>query len=451
MQHPFIPRGEGEEETMLEAIGVSSFEKLLAPIPAHLRLGRLLDLPAPQSEYQIARQFETLAALNDVPSRFTSFLGAGSYDHFVPAAVDHLSFRSEFYTAYTPYQAEVGQGTLTTIFEFQSMLAELTGMDLANASLYDGASALAEAALLAASVSGKSKVVVAGPLHPNYLQVLATYCRGQGIEVVTEPSPDGTINRGWVRDALPGAAAVVAQSPNFFGIVEDLSGVFADARTLGVKAIQVFLPHALVLYKTPADMGADLAVAEGLSLGSPPSFGGPALGLFTSRLEFARHIPGRLVGETVDRNGKRAFVMTLRTREQDIRREKATSNICTNQALLALRATIYMSLLGPQGLRDVAEQCLEKAHYLAGRLTSSKGFVLPYKGPFFQEFVVQTPRPAWEMIAQARVRGVLPGVDLARFPGLQAGNNRLLVCVSEKHTREDLDRLVEVMEEAARA
>jgi len=435
---------------MLETIGASSFEKLLAPVPMHLRLQRLLDLGEPQSEYQIARQFEALAALNDVPGKFTSFLGAGSYDHFVPAAVDHLSFRSEFYTAYTPYQAEVGQGTLTTIFEFQSMLAELTGMDLANASLYDGASALAEAGLLAASVTGKSKIVVAGPLHPNYAQVLSTYCRGQGIEVVADPSPDGTINRGWVRDALPGAAAVVAQSPNFFGIVEDLSGVFADARAQDAKAIQVFLPHALPLYKTPADMGADLAVSEGLSLGSPPSFGGPALGLFTSRLEFVRHIPGRLVGETVDRNGKRAFVMTLRTREQDIRREKATSNICTNQALLALRATIYMSLLGPQGMREVAEQCLEKAHYLAAHLSSRKGFRLPYKGPFFQEFVVETPRPAWEVIAQARLKNVLPGVDLTRFPELQAGTNRLLVCVTEKHTRADLDHLVEVLEGAAR-
>jgi len=450
VQHPFIPRGEGEEAQMLEAIGVSSFETLLAPIPQHVRLGRWLDLPEPQSEYQIARQFEALAALNDVPSRFTSFLGAGAYDHFVPAAVDHLSFRSEFYTAYTPYQAEVGQGTLTTIFEFQSMLAELTGMDLANASLYDGASALAEAALLAASVTGKSKIVVAGPLHPNYLQVLETYCRGQGIEVLCDPSADGVINRGWVRDSLPGAAAVVAQSPNFFGLVEDVSGVFADARSQDAKAIQVFLPHALPLYKTPADMGADLAVGEGLALGSPPSFGGPALGLFTTKLEYARHIPGRLVGETVDRNGKRAFVMTLRTREQDIRREKATSNICTNQALLALRATIYMSMLGPQGMRDVAEQCLEKAHYLAERLASVKGFALPYKGTFFQEFVVQTPRPAWEMIAEARARGVLPGVDLARFPGLQTGTNRMLVCVTEKHTRADLDGLVEVMREAVR-
>jgi glycine cleavage system P protein (glycine dehydrogenase) subunit 1 len=434
---------------MLETIGVSSFDKLLAPIPSHLRLQRLLNLPEPQSEYQIARDFEALAAKNDVPGRVLSFLGGGSYDHFVPAAVDHLSFRSEFYTAYTPYQAEVGQGTLTTIFEFQSMMTELTGMDLANASMYDGASALAEAALLAASVSGRSKIVIAGPLHPNYAQVLSTYCRGQEIEVVADPAPEGVIDRGWVRDALSGAAAVIAQSPNFYGIVEDLAGVFADARAAGAKAIHVFVPHALALYKTPGELGADLAVAEGLALGSPPSFGGPALGVFTSRQEYARHIPGRLVGETVDRNGKRAFVMTLRTREQDIRREKATSNICTNQALLALRATIYVALLGPQGLREVAEHCVEKAHYLADRLTGKNGFRLPFRGAYFQEFVLESQRPAWELIARARLRGVLPGIDLSRF-SRTAPPNRLLICVSEKHTRADLDHLVLVLEEAAR-
>ena len=450
MRFPSIPRGEGEEEAMLAAIGVASFEELLAPVPEKVRLKNLLDLPAPQSEYEVARAFEALAGRNDAGRGVLSFLGAGSYDHFVPAAVDHLSFRSEFYTAYTPYQAEVGQGTLTTIFEFQSMMAGLTGMDLTNASLYDGATALAEAALLAASVTGRSRIVTAGPLHPHAIEVLRTYCRGQNIEVVTDPAPDGVADRGWVRDVLGGAAAVVAQSPNFLGVVEDLGDLFAEARGAGAKAIQFFQPHALALYRTPGEMGADLAVGEGISLGTPPSFGGPALGLFTARLEFARHIPGRLVGETVDRNGRRAFVMTLRTREQDIRREKATSNICTNQALLALRATIYLSLLGPRGLREVAEHCLEKAHYLADSLGKVKGFRLPFARPFFREFVLECPRPASEMIARAREAGVLPGVDLGRFPGTQASSHRLLVCASEKHTRADLDRLVRVLEEAAR-
>jgi glycine dehydrogenase subunit 1 len=451
VKFPSIPRGDGEEERMLAAMGAACYEALLSPVPETLRLPGLLDLPAPRSEYEIAREFEALAARNEVPGRVLAFLGAGSYDHFVPAAIDHLAFRSEFYTAYTPYQAEVGQGTLTAIFEFQSMVAELTGLDLANASLYDGATALAEAALLSASMTGRSRIAVAGPLHPHYEEVLRTYCRGQGIEVTTDPAPLGTVDRGRLRDALGGAAALVAQCPNFFGIVEDLTDLFAEARAAGAKAIQVFQPHALALYRTPGEMGADLAVGEGLSLGTPPAFGGPALGLFTARMDFARHIPGRLVGETVDRRGRRAYVMTLRTREQDIRRAKATSNICTNQGLLALRATIYLSLLGPEGLREVAEQCLEKSHYLADALGSKPGFRLPFTAPFFQEFVVECPRPAAEMVAGARASGVIPGVDLARFPGAPAASrNRLLVCVSEKHTRADLDRLVQALEEAAR-
>jgi glycine dehydrogenase subunit 1 len=449
VRFPTIPRGDGEEARMLSAIGAESFDELIAPIPERLRLRRPLDLPGPWSEYEIARHLDALAGKNEHGGRMLAFLGGGSYDHFVPAAVDHVSFRSEFYTAYTPYQAEVGQGTLTTIFEFQSMMASLTGMDLANASLYDGATALAEAALLAASIGKGNRVVTAGPLHPNYLAVLRTYCAGQGIEVAVDPAPDGVIDRGWLRDALPGAAAVVAQSPNFFGSVEDLAPVFEEARGAGAKGIQVFLPHALPLYRTPGEMGADIAVGEGVSLGTPPSFGGPALGLFTARKEFVRHVPGRLIGETVDRNGKRAFVMTLRTREQDIRREKATSNICTNQGLLALRATIYMSLLGPQGMRETAEQCLERAHYAADRLAALPGYRLPYAAPFFHEFLLEGPLPAATLVGRARRLGVIPGIPLSRFDGA-VSERGLLVCVTEKHTREDIDRLVEAMEEAGR-
>jgi glycine dehydrogenase subunit 1 len=437
---------------MLEAIGAARFEDLLEPVPAAFRLNRVLDVPGPRSEYAIARTLEALAAGNAHGGNTLSFLGAGSYDHFVPAAVDHLSFRSEFYTAYTPYQAEVGQGTLTTIFEFQTMMTELTGMDLANASLYDGASALAEAALLAAAATGRDRIAVAGPLHPNYRRVLATLCHGQGIAVVSDPSPGGVIDRAWLRDHLGGAAAVVVQSPNFFGLVEDATDLFAAAREGGAKAIHVFEPHALPLTLTPGDMGADLAVGEGLSLGTPPSFGGPALGLFTAREEFMRKVPGRLIGETRDRNGKRAFVMTLRTREQDIRRERATSNICTNQGLLALRATIYLSLMGPHGLREVAEQCLHKARYAAERIRRLRGFRLPYEGTFFHEFVVACPREADAVVEAARVRGVLPGVSLAPY-GSGFGRDmtrQLLVCVTEKHTKADIDALAAVLEEAGR-
>ena len=452
MRFPYIPRGDGEEKRVLEAIGVSSFEDLIAPVPDHLRLKGELDIAGPMSEYEIERTLENLAAKNLHPGNTRVFLGGGSYDHFVPAAVDHVSYRSEFYTAYTPYQAEVGQGTLTTIFEFQTMMAGLTGMDLANASLYDGASALAEAALLAVGVTGRKRIVVAGPLHPHYLAVLRTFCQGQDIQVFHDPSPEGVIDGAWVRDSLSEAAALVAQSPNFFGVVEDLTPVFEEARAKGARCIQVFEPHALAIYKTPEEMGADLAVGEGLSLGTPPLFGGPALGLFAARQEFVRRVPGRLVGETLDRNGKRVFVMTLRTREQDIRRERATSNICTNQALLALRATLYMSMLGPQGMVEVAQQCLDRAHYAAEKIQSLAGYRLAYNTPFFHEFVLECPRPAADVIDHGQNAGVLPGIPLARYSTTWSKDftSQLLVCVTEKHTKEDLDALVQVLQEAGR-
>lgn len=449
MSFPYIPRGDGEEEAMLAAIGVSSFADLLRPVPEGLRLESLLNLPEPRSESEVVREMEDLSARNAAGPGYRSFLGAGSYDHTVSAAVDHLSFRSEFYTAYTPYQPEVGQGTLTAIFEFQTMLSELTGMDLANASLYDGATALAEAALLAATLAKKPRIVVAGPLHPNYLQVLRTFASGLDIAVEADPAPDGRIDRAWLRRALSvPAAAVVASSPNFLGVVEDLAPVFAEGREQGAMGIMVFQPHALALYRTPGELGADLAVGEGMALGTPPSLGGPALGLFTAKLEYARYAPGRLIGETIDRNGKRCYVMTLQTREQHIRRAKATSNICTNQGLLALRATIAMALLGPKGMRELAEQCLEKAHYLAERIAALPGFRLPVEGPFFREFTVECPVPAAEVAAMAAGRRILPGVDLGRFD--PAWNRRLLVAVTEKHTRADLDALVDALAACAK-
>ncbi len=439
---------------MLRAAGAASFEELLAPVPERVRLQGRLNLPGPKSEFEVARRLEAMAARNGHSGVRRVFLGAGAYDHLVPAAVDHLSFRSEFYTAYTPYQPEVSQGTLAVIFEFQTMMAELTGMDLANASLYDGATALAEAALLAVAVTGRKRVLVAGPLHPHYVQVLRTLCAGQGIEIALDPAPDGVADRGWLRDGLAaGPAAVVAQCPNFLGIVEDLTDVFDLARAAEARSIAVFEPHALALYKTPGAMGADLAVGEGLSLGTPPQFGGPALGIFTARREFVRYLPGRLIGETLDRDGKRAYVMTLQTREQHIRREKATSNICTNQGLLALRATIYLSLMGPAGMRETAEQCLERAHYAAGRLAALPGFRLRHQAPFFHEFALECPRPAREIVRGCLERGIVPGANLGRFAGLgpEGSDRLLLVCATEKHSREDLDALTDAVKEAAGA
>jgi glycine dehydrogenase subunit 1 len=442
---------------MLRAIGVSSFDELLTPVPQKLRLREPLGLPAPKSEFEIARLLDGLAARNGHGGNRRSFLGAGVYDHFVPAAVDHLCFRSEFYTAYTPYQPEVSQGTLAVIFEFQTLISELTGMDIANASLYDGATALAEAALLAASSTGRKRILVAGPVHPHYLQTLCTFCQGQDIEVCADPAARGTIDRAWLAASLSmEAAAVVVQTPNFYGIVEDATEAFAMAHSAGARAIAVFEPHALPIYKTPGAMDADLAVGEGMSLGTPPSFGGPALGIFTAKKEFARNVPGRLIGETVDRDGLRAFVMTLQTREQHIRREKATSNICTNQGLLALRAAIYLSLLGPQGMRETAEHCLERAHYAAERLSALPGFKLPFDGPFFHEFVLECPRPARDIVRGALDHGVLAGVDLGALPEALPGtrpekaDRLLLVCATEKHTREDLDALVAAVKEAGR-
>ncbi len=434
---------------MLDAIGVSSFEELLAPVPETFRLTGPLELYGPRSEYEIARWMGELAARNRHGGSTRSFLGGGSYDHMVPAAIDHVSFRSEFYTAYTPYQPEVAQATLTAIYEFQTMMSELTGMDLANASLYDGGSALAEAALLATAVSKRKRVVVAGPLNPGYREVLETFSREQGIEVVCDPCPDGVIDRDWVTGQLAvETGALVLQVPNFFGIVEDVAPVFDAARASGAVCVQVFEPHALALYRSPGSVGADIAVAEGLSLGSSPSFGGPALGLFACNQRFVRYVPGRLVGETVDRNGKRAYVLTLQTREQHIRREKATSNICTNQGLLALRATLYLSLMGPEGMREAAQQCLERSHYIAQRLGDLEGFSLPFgRHHAFHEFVLECPIPAAEVIRRCLDHGVVPGIDMARYPKVwgDAQERWLLVCATEKNLRPDLDALVDAV------
>ena len=436
---------------MLRTIGVKSFEELLTPMPEAFRLARPLDIPGPESEYEIARWMESLAARNRHGGNTRVFLGAGSYDHIIPAAVDHLSFRSEFYTCYTPYQPEVAQATLAAIFEFQTMMSELTGMDLANASLYDGASAVAEAALLSASVTGRSRIVVAGPMHPNYVQVLETFAHGQNIEVILEPGHTGGLDEAALLPHIDErTAAVIVQTPNFFGGVDDPRTVFAAARAAGAHSICVFEPHALALLATPGELGADIAVGEGLSLGTPPSVGGPALGLFACKQEFVRYLPGRLVGETVDRDGKQAFVLTRQTREQHIRREKATSNICTNQGLLALRATIYMALLGPDGMTEVARQCMERAHYAAERLTALDGFRLHNPGPFFHEFVLECPVPAGELAHRCLADGVIPGLDLGRFPERWGPKqkNLLHVCVTEKNLREDIDALAASMKRA---
>jgi glycine dehydrogenase subunit 1 len=423
---------------MLASLGCDRFEELLRDLPADVRLMQPLPLDRPRSEVEQRRLLTELAEQNDASGHPPSFLGGGMYDHYVPAIVPRLIGRSEFMTAYTPYQPEVAQGTLTSIFEFQSMIAELTGMDVANASLYDGGSALAEACLVARAQTRRSRVVVAGAIHPNYAQVLRTIV---GTEEITElPTQNGLVDPAEVGAAMgDDVAAVIVAYPNFFGVVDDAIPEIVEiahaARALVVASVD---PIALALLTPPGQWGADLCVGEGQSLGVPASFGGPALGFFASTQKLVRRMPGRLAGETEDTEGRRGFVLTLQTREQHIRREKATSNICTNQGLIALAATVHLAALGKQGLIEVAELCFHKTHYAARRARELAGLELAYQAPFFREFVLALPIPAAEVCRYGRRQGIQVGVDLGRFA--PAWSNHLLVAVTEKRSRDEIDR-----------
>lgn len=433
---------------MLGVIGVDSVDQLFDQIPAELRLNRPLELPSPLTEVELESLLRQRAAECVGASGRTCFLGGGIYDHFVPAAVDAIAGRSEFYTAYTPYQAEASQGSLQAFFEYQTLICELTGMDVSNASLYEGATSVVEAVLMAMRVTQRrGKIVVLGSLHPEYRDTLLTYLRHFDTEIVTVPTPQGAADPAEVlRQIDDRTAAVVVQHPNFFGNLESPREIFAAAKQRGVLCISVFDPISLGVLRRPADDGADIAVADGQSLGIPLQYGGPYLGILACRQEFLRQMPGRLVGETVDRHGKRCFVLTLSTREQHIRRERATSNICTNQGLLALRATVYLSLLGPNGLREVAELCCQKAHYAAEQLRSA-GVDLQFERPFFKEFVVSCRGDATDVAARARAAGFDIGPALSRFPTLAAefgaaANNCLLIAVTESRSKEQIDGLV---------
>ncbi len=439
----FIGLSRDEERRMLETIGVSRFEDLVAAVPEEVRLGRPLAVPGPLSEIEARRRFGGWARANDA-DHAVSFLGGGSYDHYIPAAVNAIAMRSEFATAYTPYQPEVAQGSLTAIFEFQSMIVELTGADVANASLYDGATAAVEAALLARHQTGRPKVVVAGALHPHYLAVLRTYLEDDVTVVATR---DGRCAAADLRAALgPDVAGVLYQHPNFLGLLENPQAIHAAAHEAGALAVAVCDPIALALLEPPGAAGADVVVGEGQSLGNPPSFGGPALGFFACRQALVRRMPGRIAGQTVDRHGRRGFVLTLQTREQHIRREKATSNICTNQGLLALRATIHLALLGRLGLIEVAELCVRKTHHAAALAAALPGYRLPYAGAFFREFVLECPVDAAEVVRAGRAQGVLPGVDLGQFD--PAWRRRLLVAVTEQRSAAEIERWAGVLRTA---
>jgi glycine dehydrogenase subunit 1 len=431
---------------MLREIGVSSFEGLLAAIPEHLRVAKSLNLPPPASELEAYRYLGGLAESNVNSEEYDVYLGGGTYDHFVPAAVDTIVSRPEFMTAYTPYQAEVSQGTLQSIYEFQSLVARLTAMDVVNASMYDGASATAEAVLLALTHTKRSRVLCASGLNPMYRDVIGTYTSGIGTEIVAIPEKAGLIDRGGL-DLLidDSVACAVVQTPNFYGLIEDLEGLKSALN--GALLICVVNPLSLGVLRPPGDFDADICVGEAQFLGNAMSYGGPGVGLFAAKREFVRRLPGRLVARTTDVEGRVGYVLTLQTREQHIRRDKATSNICTNQALCALANASYLSLMGRSGIVRVGELCIQKAHYLANRISALDGFSLKHDAPFFNEFVVLTPCDAVALIRALEGKRILAGIPLVWFhPGSE---REMLVAVTEKRSRGDLDRFASEIAEAA--
>lgn len=446
----FIQNTADDTQEMLKTIGAGSVADLFADIPEAVRLKRPLGVPPGLSEVDLQRHMMRLAAKNTSGARAPLFVGAGYYDHFVPVVVDHLSMRSEYYTAYTPYQPEASQGTLQSIFEYQTMISDLAGLPVSNASVYDGATAMVEAALLARAQTGRPDVVVSRAVHPEYRATLATYMKHLEGKVVEAPAAGGLTDGGALSKALDDkAAAVIVQYPNFLGGVEDLAALAKAAQGAGALFVVVANPVALGLLSRPGDLGADVVCGEGQPLGCYIWYGGPGFGFFAVKQELLRRIPGRIVGQTKDIEGKRAFVLTLQTREQHIRREKATSNICTNQALMALRATIFMSTLGPSGLRQMANLCLQKAHYLADRVGGIRGWSLPQRGiPFFHEFVAKSPVAPAELNKRLLAKGYIGGYDLGRaYPEL-AGH--VLFCATEKRTKEEIDGFAKALEECSR-
>ena len=438
----YIPNSPEERQEMLRGLGLGSAEELFDSIPADVLLRRPLDTPAALSETELLERFESMAARN-LAARRPSFLGAGAYTHYAPTIVDSLIQRSEFFTAYTPYQPEISQGTLQAIFEFQTLVCQLTGMDVANASMYDGSTAMAEAVLMAERVTRRSRVLVSDAVHPEYMRVTETYVAHAGIEL-GRLGFDGETGRTSLDAARldKTVAAVVVQSPNFFGCVEDVKGFAEQVHAAGALLVVVVTEAASFgLLRSPGACGADIVVAEGQSFGVPVSYGGPYVGLFATREQYARQIPGRLAGVAYDKEGRRGFVLTLATREQHIRREKATSNICTNEGLIALAATIYMTTMGRRGLQEVAEQCAQKAAYARRQIAALEGFSIPYTSPVFNEFVVRAPGPAEALLRRlASEHNVTGGLALSRY--FPERPNDLLVCVTETNKRADIDALV---------
>ena len=440
----YIPNSPEEREEMLEIVGLKSADELFRSIPSDVQLNRALKITEPLAEPEVIGAMEALAARNTATIK-PSFLGAGVYSHYSPTIVDHLIQRSEFFTSYTPYQPEISQGTLQYIFEFQTLVCQLTGMDVANASMYDGSTAMAEAFLMAQRITRKDKVVIAETVHPEYLQVAKTYTQHGGLTVDTVhfDKETGRVLDDELNKLDDQTAAFVVQSPNFFGCVEDLQKLADKAHAVGALFIVVVTEAiSFGLLKSPGACGADIVVAEGQSFGIPMNFGGPHLGLFACSEKYVRQMPGRLAGVAYDKDGKRGFVLTLATREQHIRRDKATSNICTNQGLIALAATIYMEAMGKKGLQEVAMQNAQKAAYAKKQIAAISGFEIPFSSPTFNEFVVRAPKNANEILEKLRTdKNIIGGLPLSWH--YDDFSNDFLVCVTETNTKEQIDNFVE--------
>ncbi|OWZ83025.1 aminomethyl-transferring glycine dehydrogenase subunit GcvPA [Natranaerobius trueperi] len=445
MNYNYLPHTEKERREMLESIGVESVEELFSDIPKDVLLKRDLNLPGSLSEPELLKHFQTLASKNEDLTEYTPFIGAGVYDHYIPSVISHIVSRSEFYTAYTPYQAEASQGTLQTIFEYQTMISELTGMEVANASIYDGATSVAEAALMSLKSTKGNIVLVSETVNPSYREVLKTYVENQGFQVKTVAKTDGVTNNEDLYNSLSkDVACYIVQTPNFFGNLEELDEIKEKLKENKAMFVVCTDPIALGLMKPPADYGADIVVGDGQGLGNPMNFGGPLLGFFASTKKLIRKMPGRIIGETSDKEGNRGFVLNLQTREQHIRREKATSNICTNQALNALAAGIYLTLMGPKGLNEVANLCIQKSNYLKDKIKLLEGYELAFDQPSFKEFVIKTPMPPSELNNKLLDKQIVGGLDLGRFyPELE---NHMLLCVTENRTKQEIDRLVHELE-----
>ncbi|MEK7375629.1 MAG: aminomethyl-transferring glycine dehydrogenase subunit GcvPA [Candidatus Margulisiibacteriota bacterium] len=435
----YIPNTDSDRKIMLEACGFDSLQALFPDIPKDLKNKCGLSLPKELGEMDLSRELKALSRKNKDVSQKICFLGAGAYNHFIPSVVKHIISRSEFYTAYTPYQPEISQGILQAIYEYQTMICRLTGMNAANASMYDGATAMAEAALLCASYTKRKEILVSGTVNPLYRQVLSTYAVGAELILKEAAFKDGITHLESVKKSISGnTACVIIQQPNFFGCLEKVFDLAQTAHENGALFAASVDPISLAVLNSPSEYGADVVVGEGQSLGNPLNFGGPYLGIFASKKQFLRYMPGRLVGKTRDSNGKPGYVLTLQTREQHIRRGKATSNICTNEALCALAACVYMTVMGGKGLRSVAQTCTKNAASLKDKISKIKGFSIPFNAPCFKEFVIKTPRPAEEINKKLSGQGIIGGLDLEKFyPGLK---NHMLLCATEMNSPGDIEK-----------